>query len=63
MAAMHTTFFNDPQLLNRYLNLCTLAHTYTVFGPQTAERETNGYDEVPKTNKRRVGVGAGGVTR
>jgi hypothetical protein len=48
MAAMHATFFEDSQLKDPDLNLCTLYHTYTVFGPQTAGREINGLDEVPQ---------------
>jgi hypothetical protein len=48
MAAMHTTFFEDPELTSPALGLCTLAHVYGVFSPQTGHREADESDEIPK---------------
>lgn len=48
MAAVHAAFFDASDLVRPELNLCRLDHVYTVFGPQTSQRELNGSDEVPK---------------
>jgi len=48
MAALHTVFFDDPTLTNPDLNLCNPYHVYTVFSPQTGQREMRCGDEVPK---------------
>lgn len=48
MAALHATFFESPLLTNPELGLCNLYHIYTMFSPQTGQREVDGEDEVPK---------------
>jgi hypothetical protein len=48
MAALHTTFFEAPELTDPALGLCALPHVYTVFSPLTGHREAGGPDEIPK---------------
>ena len=48
MTALHTAFFETPELLNPLLGLCTLRHVYTMFSPLTGRRETGCPDEVPR---------------
>jgi len=48
MAAMHATFFADPELTSPALGLCTLRHVYGVFSPHTGHREALESDEIPK---------------
>lgn len=48
MAALHATFWQSPLLANPELGLCSLRDVYTMFAPQTGEREAGGADEVPQ---------------
>lgn len=48
MAALHGAFLDDPTLTDSRLNLCQVGQVYTVFGPQTGQRELDRADEVPK---------------
>ena len=48
MASLHTTFFQDPDLLDPSLNLCHLEQVYSVFSRQTGLQQMRGADEVPQ---------------
>jgi hypothetical protein len=48
MAALHAAFWSSPRLADPELGLCELRDVYTMFAPQTGEREAGGTDEVPQ---------------
>jgi hypothetical protein len=48
MAALHAAFWQSPRLADPELGLCGLRDVYTMFAPQTGEREAGGTDEVPQ---------------
>ena len=48
MAALHTAFFESPQLASSAIGLCQISDVYAMFSPATGEREAGGTDEVPQ---------------
>jgi hypothetical protein len=47
MAAMHVTFWEQPQRADPRLGFCDLRHHYREFAPAVAEREAGGDDPIP----------------
>jgi hypothetical protein len=48
MAALHATFFESQLLMDLDLGLCNAGNLYSMFSPQTGQREKGGLDEVPR---------------
>lgn len=48
LAALHAAFWDDPDLRDPALGLCTLRHVYSIFAPATGQREAGGEEEVPR---------------
>ena len=48
LAALHATFFAQPNLADPPLGLCTPRHVYGMFSPATGHREAGGAEEVPQ---------------
>jgi hypothetical protein len=47
MAALHSRFFEAPELMDRDIGLCKLSDNYLIHAPQTGRREAPGGDEIP----------------